>query len=161
MKHIPSYLVGMTVWIDGVGLLGTAKKMTLPKVEQMRETITAGGFARSVATGVFKEMTADYEFSEYHAGTYKAMGTTPSFVAKGSIKQKNKTFPVVITVKGGIDNDDGDWEIGKEVGQKVKQFADYFSLEINGETVVEMDAENMIANIDGVDYLADMRKHIL
>ena len=44
MKHVPQYLTGMTVFIDGVGLLGTAKSITLPKVEQMRESVTAGGF---------------------------------------------------------------------------------------------------------------------
>ena len=91
MKHIPQFLMGQTVFIDGVGLLGTAKQITLPKVEQMRETIKQGGFERSVSTGMFKAMECEITLSEYHISVYKAMNNKrPTFVVKGSLKQKDK-----------------------------------------------------------------------
>lgn len=162
MKHIPTFLTGMTVWIDGVGLLGTAKTITLPKIEKNRETTTQGGFERSVDTGIFKAMECELEFSELHSSTYKAIAkNNPTFVAKGSIKHKIVNKAVVLTVKGGIDVDDGNFETGNEVTQKVKVFCDFYQLEIAGEKLVMLDVENMIAEINGVDYLDTVRKQIL
>ena len=164
MKQQPQFLTGMTVFIAGVGLLGTSKKITLPKVEQMRETITAGGFERSVATGIFKAMEAEIDLSEYHASVYKAasqIGTPPTFVAKGSIIQKGQTFPVIATFKGGFDIDDGGWETGKEAERKLKLYCDYYALEINGKEQCLFDVDNIIARLYGVDMLEKLRSHIL
>ncbi len=164
MKHVPQYLSAMTVFIDGIGLLGTAKQIALPKVEQMRETISAGGFERSVATGVFKAMEAEITLSEYHASVYKAansLSKPPTFVTKGSITQKGQDYPVIATLKGGVDVDDGNWETGKEAERKVKVYLDFYSLEINGVEQCMLDVDNMIARIQGVDLLEKVRSHVL
>jgi len=162
MKHIPQFLTGQTVFIDGVGLLGTVKQIALPKVEQLRETIKQGGFERSVSTGVFKALESEITLSEYHVSVYKSMNSKlPTFVIKGSLKQKDKKIPVIATIKGEIDIDDGGWETGKETERKIKIYADFYQLEVNGETQVQIDVENMIALIDGVDHLEKLRSHIL
>lgn len=162
MKDIPQFLTGMTVFIDGVGLLGTGKQVALPKVEQMRETISAGGFERSLSTGVFKAMECEITITEYHASVFATMNLDSTlFVIKGSITQKGKKYPVVATLKGEVDVDDGNWETGKELERKIKIYADFYSLEINGILQVSLDIDNMIALISGVDHLAEMRNHIL
>lgn len=164
MKHAPQYLSGMTVFIDGVGLLGTARQVTLPKVEQMRETVTAGGFERSQATGVFKAMEAELALSEYHAQAYQAanrLAKPLTFVVKGSLTQKGENKAVVATLKGTVDIDDGALETGKEAERKVKIYVDYYALEIGDKEQCLLDAENMIARISGTDLLEAVRSHIL
>lgn len=162
MKHIPQFITGQSVFIDSVGLLGTLKQGALPKVEQLRETIKQGGFERSLSTGVFKAMESELTISEYHESVYKAMNSkTPTFVIKGSLKHGAKKIPVVATIKGEIDVDDGSWETTKEAERKIKIYADFYQLEVDGKIQVQMDVENMIALIDGVDHLAELRSHIL
>ena len=166
MKHIPQFVQGVTTFIDGVGLLGTCKQMAMPKVEKVRETITAGGFERSLDTGIYKAMEAEYTFSEYHEAIYRAMSTglsggLPTFINKYSLKQKGKLIPVIATMKGDFDVDDGNIETTKEAERKIKQYVEYYSLEIDGKKEIELDVDNMIAYIFGVDYFEELRKHLL
>lgn len=163
-NNVPQFLVGMTVFVNGEARLGKGKNVTLPKVEQIRETFKAGGFERSVGTGVFKAMEAEITLTEYHKSVVSVLASLTNesvFVVKGSIKEKNKHIPVVATFKGEIDADDGSWETGKEIERKIKIYIDKYSLEIDGKPHIVLDTENMIALIDGVDHMEKLRKHIL
>ncbi len=161
-NYIPNTLVGMSVFIEGVGLLGKAKTIALPKVEQMRETFVSGGFERSANTGVFKAMESEINFSEFNSHVARAMNNDkPSFVIKGSIKQQGRDRPLVATLHGQFDFDDGNLEQGKETERKLKIFVDYYRFELDGKTQVELDVNNMIAIFDGKDHLEVLRKHIL
>lgn len=162
MKQLPQFLAGQTSFVDGIGLLGTATTITLPKVEQMRETIQQGGFERSLGTGVFKAMEAEINYSEYHPAIFDAMNKNSATITnKGSIVQNGQKIGVVATFKGQVDIDDGSWETGKKVERKLKIYCDYYSLEIDGKLQVELDVENMIAYIEGTDHLETLRKHLL
>lgn len=161
MKHIPHFLTGMTAFIDGIGLLGTVKTVALPKVEHLRETVTAGGFERSVGTGVLKAMECEITLSEYNETIYNAWLSAIPIVIKGSFKDRGESYPVMAIVKGERDVDDGTWETGKEVERKIKVYVDFYSLTINNVPQVLLDVDNMIAMIQGKDYLAEMRSHIL
>jgi len=162
MQYVPQYLIGQTAFVQGVGLLGTVKSVALPKIEQMRETITQGGFEQAIPTGLFKAMKAELDLSECHTSAFVAMQALGALIViKGSIKQAGKDISVVATFKGSVDVDDGTMETGKETGRKVSIFCDYYALEIAGVKQVEMDVSNNIAMIMGVDHLEIMRKHIL
>jgi P2 family phage contractile tail tube protein len=164
MKRLPQFLTGVSVFVGGVGILGTSNKASLPKVDQMRETIIAGGFERNVGAGVFKAMEAEITFDEFHSSTYSALGSSvlknPSFVIKGSLKQNETSIPLQATIKGSFDLEDTLPEVGKKVEQKLSIKVDYYSLELNKKQVVEMDLDNMIAKIDDKDYLEELRQHI-
>lgn len=161
MKSIPHFLTGVTAFIDGKGLLGEIKSVQLPKVEEMRETINQGGFERSVSTGVFKAMECEITLSSYNELAYNAWTDSIPIVIKGSVKAQGKNYNIIATLKGERDIDDGTLEQSKEVERKIKIHVKFYSLIINNVPQVLLDAENMIANIMGKDYLADMRKHLL
>ncbi|ADZ93393.1 phage major tail tube protein [Marinomonas mediterranea] len=164
MTQVPQYLSAMTVFIDGVGLLGTAKQVTLPKVEITRETVTAGGFERAMSNGVFKAMEAEITLNEYHDSVFKAankLTKPPLFVIKGNLSQDGQDYPIEATVKGSIDIDDGNWETGKEVERKLKVYVDFYALKVNGTEQCMLDAKNMIAKINDVDLLEKARTHVL
>ena len=162
----PQVLTDINIFVDGVGHLGTSKKVTLPKIEKVRQSQTAGGFERTVDTGIFKELECEITLAEYSSTVYASMATGNAsgagvlFTLKGSIFQDGKRVPLVATIKGDIDVDDGDLEGGKEIERKIKIAPTLYSLEINGSKAVMFDTTNMIAEINGVDYLADLRTHI-
>lgn len=165
MKY-PQTLTDINTFVNGIGHLGTSKKVTLPKVEQIRETQTAGGFERSVDTGIFKELEAEFILNEYSSTIFTAMaagnktGNGISIVTKGSIFQSGKRVSIVATFQGSVDVDDGDLEANKAVERKISMKPNRYILEIDGKEVVMLDTVNTIAKIDGVDYFEDLRSHI-
>ncbi len=160
MKHLPHFLTGMTAFVDGVGLLGKVKQVTLPKVEQMRETVTQGGFERSVNTGLFKAMECEITLSEYSAHMFNAWNESKPLVIQGSIQSDGTSYPIRATLKGEVDIDDGTLETGKETERKVKVYVDFYDLTINHKTQVLIDVPNMVAKIQGTDLLDTMRSHL-
>ncbi|PHO10334.1 hypothetical protein CPG37_04610 [Malaciobacter canalis] len=165
MKY-PQTLTDFNIFIGGIGHLGTSKKVSLPKIEQIRETITAGGFERSVDTGVFKELESEFILSEFSSVIFSAMSDASktadgiSIEAKGSIFQGGERISIVATFKGSVDIDDGDFEAGKQIERKISMKLNRYILEIDGKEMVMLDTINMIAKIDGKDLLEDLRSHI-
>ncbi|WP_108062719.1 phage major tail tube protein [Poseidonibacter lekithochrous] len=166
MIKTPQTLTDVNIFIDGIGHLGTSKKITLPKIEQLRETITAGGFERSVDLGIFKELDSEFTLSEYSPIVLAAMaagqatGLGVNITVKGSFFQDGKRTSILATLQGSIDLDDGDMEAKKEVERKVSMKPWLYAMEIDGKQGLMLDTKNMIAIIDGVDYLSDLRAHI-
>ena len=160
MKTIPHFLTGLSAFIDGIGLLGTVKSVALPKVEQMRETITQGGFERSVAVGVFKAMEAEITLSNFNKYAYRSWTTQIPIVIKGSIKAKGKSYPIQVMLKGDRDIDDGNLEEGKAIERKIKVYIDFYELTVDNLPQVLIDIDHSIGIIDGVDYLEDLRSHL-
>lgn len=164
--RLPQTISDINIFVEGIGHLGTSSKLTPPKIEQIRETITGGGFERSVDTGLFKELSAEIVLSEYATTVFEAMGSAAkskdgiSIVCKGSIFQDGKRVSLVATLQGSIDVDDGDFEANKKVERKISMKPNRYILEIDGKQQVHLDSFNMIAVIDGTDFLEDLRTQI-
>ena len=79
---------------------------------------------------------------------------------KGSITQNGKHIPALATLQGEIEVDDGSWKANSKVERKIKMSVNIFMMSIDGKEAILLDTENMIAMINGVDYLADLRSHI-
>lgn len=163
---LPQTLTDINIFVDGIGHLGTSKKVTLPKIEMIRETQTAGGFERSLDTGIFKELSAEFVLSEYSSIVFAAMAAGAAtnlgvnITVKGSFFQDGKRTSILATLQGSIDVDDGDMEANKAVERKISMKVNLYAMEIDGTQGCLFDTNNMIAIIDGVDLLADLRSHI-
>lgn len=163
---LPQTLTDINIFVDGIGHLGTSKKVTLPKIEQIRETQTAGGFERSIDTGIFKELSAEFVLAEYSPIVYGALaagaatGLGTNITIKGSFFQDGKRTSILATLQGSIDIDDGDMEANKGVERKISMKPNKYIMEIDGKQGCLLDTTNMIAIFDGVDMLADLRSHI-
>jgi len=164
--NLPQSFVGANFFVDGFGHLGVSKTFQVPKLEKIRNTIKSGGFEKDVDTGIFKKLEAESVFSQWSPTIMAAMaageasGSGVNLTVKASIHQGGKKVPVFITIQGGVDLDPGKIEEGKEAEYKVKHFPTYFMMEIDGKQGCLFDTENMIAIIDGVDYLEELRNHI-
>lgn len=164
--RLPQTISDINIFVDGIGHLGTSSKLTPPKIEQTRETQNGGGFERSIDTGLFKELSAEIVLSEYSSTVFEAMSGASkskdgiSIVCKGSIFQDGQRVSLVATLQGSIDVDDGDFEANKKVERKISMKPNRYILEINGKQQIHLDTYNMIAVINGVDFLEDLRTQI-
>lgn len=160
MIAIPHYLTGLTAFIKGEGILGAVKQVTLPKVETIRETITQGGFERSLSTGVFKAMECEITITEFNKFVYNSWAESVPIDIKGSVKSDGINYPILISLEGTREMDDGNLETGKGLERKIKIYVDKYILEVNGKIQVKLDTKNMIAKINGKPYLEELRAHL-
>ena len=90
----------------------------------------------------------------------KQNGKGVNITLKGSLMQGGKNISFLATMEGDIDVDDGNFKTKEMVQRKVKMFVDKYILEVDGKQNILFDVPNMIAQIDGVDYLETLRKQI-
>jgi len=165
MKY-PQTLKDINIFVDGLGHLGTSKEIKLPTIKQKKQSVSAGGFEQDIDIGMFEKLEADFTINEYSPIIFAAMvagmatGAGVNITCKASIIQGGKSLAAVATLQGTIEVDDGTWKAGAEVERKVKMNVNRYILEIDGKQGLSFDTRNMIAVIDGVDYLADLRTHI-
>lgn len=166
MKGLPQIMTDINIFVDGVGHLGTSDEFELPKIAQKKMTQEFGGFERELETGSFEKMEASITLNEYSASVYAAMalanvtGAGVNLTIKGSISQGSKKIQALATIQGSIDIDDGKWKAGEKVNRKLKISVWFYAMEIGGKQACLFDTNNMIAIVDGVDFLANLRKHI-
>lgn len=153
------------ILVDGIGNVGVSKTIEPPKLEFL--TVERdGAMAMEEVVPLIKAMTAKIVLNEYNPEAYaaaaKQFGTAPTFFCKGSTVQGDAKIPVLMTIKGKVKVLEAPVaERGKEVEMTLEIAVTAYSQEINGVKKIDIDVENMICVIDGVDLYADLRAHIL
>ncbi len=164
--NYPQMMKDINIFVDGIGHLGSSDEAKLPTVKFKKETVERGGFEKDVNIGTLEKLEAEFTLSEYSPAVYAAMalgtasGLGANFTIKGSITQNGKHIPALATLQGEIEVDDGSWKANSKVERKIKMSVNLFMMSIDGKEAILLDTENMIAMINGVDYLADLRSHI-
>ncbi len=166
MSRLPQTMRDINIFVDGIGHLGTSAEFELPKINQKKFSQEFGGFERDVLTGSFEKMEASVTLNEYSAAVYAAMalgnvtGLGVNITVKGSIYQEGKSKQAIATIQGNIDIDDGSWKPNEQVKRKLTMSVNLYAMEIDGKQACLFDVNNMIAMIDGVDFLATLRSQI-
>ena len=164
MIRVPQIVSDVNVFVDGVGFAGVVDKenFKLPEIEEITETIKSGGFERSYGTGIFKKLEFEFTLKEIHPIVYTALGTAKKsgkgamFICKGNAVQDGKKTGFIATITSsnfGISHKGADTTIKGE--------ARFYMFEFGGVPLVTMDTDNLIANIGGIDYLEELRKHLM
>jgi P2 family phage contractile tail tube protein len=163
---LPQNVVDASVFVDGVGFAGVTESIKLPEIEELMESSKAGGFERDHGTGVFKKLEFEIAVNEFNAVIYSsvaaglASGAGINLTVKGSLVQDGKKTPFVATIQGKS-SISLDGLGGEKAKTTLKGTAERFSFELDGKQLCLMDSRNMIAQIGDVDYLAELRTHIL
>lgn len=166
MSKLPQSMREINIFVDAIGHLGTSEEFELPKINQKKFSQEFGGFEREVLTGSFEKMEASVTLNEYSAAVYAAMavgsvtGLGVNITVKGSIFQDGKSKQAIATIQGNIDIDDGSWKANEQVKRKLKIAVNVYAMEIDGKQACLFDVNNMIAMIDGVDFLSTLRAQI-
>jgi P2 family phage contractile tail tube protein len=163
----PEKISDVNVFIDGVGHLGVVEEVKLPEVKQKLESVNVGGIERDIQTGVFEKMEAEITLTEYSPIVYAAMaanikkGLPVVFICKANIVQGGVKKGVVATIAGDITINDNSLKGGETAKRIIKVSVRKYALEIDGKQGVLIDVDNLVAVLDGVDVLEELRKNLM
>ncbi len=161
---LPKLIKNMTAFVDGKGYAGKVEDIGPPKLALKMEEYRAGGMDMPVDLDMgMEKMEASITFTEYSEDLFALFGLVDgnavALTIRGARQDDNGTDAVIITMRGGFkEQDPGTWKPGDKATLKAAISCRYYKLSINGQDKVEIDAENMIRKINGVDQLAEQRK---
>ena len=165
--NVPEKLINFRVYNNGADLVGSAD-VTLPKLNAMTQTVKGAGIAGEIDSpvlGHYSSTEVEINFRNidkdsitlaspkgHHLDIRGAQQVYDSSTGE-YVGKKDK-----LVVRGVPKTDDlGKLDVGATTDTKLTLECDYVKLSIDGETQIELDKYNYIANIGGVDYLADVR----
>ena len=134
MGVIPEKIINYKCYIDGEMSPTALVDAELPDIQFMSETISGAGIAGEIDSptlGHFQNMEIGGK------------------IQTGKLKISTRVVPKNIAL--------GKLEVGKPSGSNQKYSCLYLKVEMDGETVLEIDKINMIFNINGEDLLEEVR----
>ena len=141
-------------------VIDAVDEITLPKLTIKTQEYRFGGMDIPVKIDVGMDpLEADFSITGYNEILAKILGKYALFTFTGAVRDKeNKDIQMKIVVKGlASENDFGNWKSGEGGTTKVKIECNYYRLEFNNKTSIEIDPDNFVRIIDGVDHLESAR----
>ncbi|NSX15613.1 phage major tail tube protein [Cupriavidus taiwanensis] len=163
---MPRKLKNFNVFADGVSHVGECEEITLPKLTRKLEEYRAGGMNGPIDLDFGNEkLELETTYGSIMREILKQYGVTRSSAAMvrfAGAYQRDDTGDmdaVEVVVRGRhTELDFGTGKVGDSSQFKVKSSLAYYKLTINGEVWVEIDHENFIEVVFGVDRLAEQRR---
>lgn len=161
---LPKILKNFSAFVDGRGYAGRVDEITLPKLSIKTEEYRGGGMDVPIDIDLgMEKLEAEITFSEYDPELFRLFGimdnSTVNFTLRGGLQGTGNAEPVVINLRGKIKElDSGSWKAGDKATLKCMIAIFYYKLTIDRRELIEIDAENMIRKINGVDQLSSMRQ---
>lgn len=167
---LPKKLKNMNLFNEGNSYMGMVASVTLPKLERKKENWRGGGM--NAAVPVDFGMSDDAMEMEWtiggidlnvirQFGISNVAGVGLRFAGAYQRDDTGEISSVEVIVRGshsGIDF--GESKVGDDTEHTITTALSYYKLVVDGRTEIEIDAVNMIENVNGVDRLAEQRKAI-
>lgn len=154
----------MTVAVDGRGYAGNVTEYTPPVLTLATEDHRAGGMDAPIALDMGMEaLETSFVLRSYDPEVLRQFGVSEGnsvpFVGRGAMQSYDGTWRgTVHTMRGKITSlDRGTWQPGQAASMTVTLRLDYYREEHDGSVIHEIDIENMVRTVNGVDALTDMR----
>lgn len=165
MATSPHILKNFSLFIDGEGLAGKVEQAEMPEIKIKTEEHRAGGMDGSIEVDMGMEtLTAKLTLSEYVASIVKKFATQGTrFTLRGSSVRDlaGTRISDKVTFTGSIKTlTPGTWKAGDKATMELELTLSYYRWERGGEELFEIDVENMIRSIGGVDQLAGIRSDL-
>ena len=161
--NLQAILRGQNVYVEGIGFLGRVGEIEPPKVEF--EMVEDGNMGRKVDTGLLKPMETKITILDLNPVLYEAVGKrlreTASVVIKRSVASNKKEEQVYFEVSGHIETEESEGkEVGKETGTVLTVSVVTYKLELGGTEMYDIDTDNYVCKINGVDKYETLRKQL-
>ena len=154
----------MNCFVDGRGYAGQVDEINPPKLTLKTEEFRAGGMDAPVAVTMgMEKLDADFTLKAYDKNVLALFGVAEGnlvpFVFREALESFDGRITAVIhTMRGKITEiDPGSSKPGDLPTLKVMLSLTYYKLQHGDSTVMEIDIENMVRVIDGVDALEGQR----
>lgn len=165
MSGLHSIRKKFNLFVDGRGHAGNGEDFTPPKLALTTEAFRGGSMdaERDIAMGMEK-MTASFTLTSFDRHVLSLFGVVQggnvSLQVREVLEDSNGTLTGVIHFLRGMitELDFGTIKAGDKPALKVAVSLPYYKL-VHGSTIVqEIDVDNMIHIVDGVDQLAEQRR---
>ncbi len=160
---IPKILKNFNLFVDGRGYVGRAEEVNPPKLTIKTEELRAGGMDAPISIDMgMEKLEASFTLVEYDSEILKQFGVVSGnsvqLTLRGALVDDDTTTAIVIKLQGMFTEIDmGKFSAGEKATMQCSVACRYYSLEIDGSTLIEIDIDNMTRIIDGEDKLADIR----
>lgn len=123
----------------------------------------AGGMDIPVAIDMgMEKLEAELTFSEYDPELFRLFGLVDgnavSLTLRGGLQGSGDAEAVVVNLRGQFKElDPGNWKPADRATLKCTVSIRYYKLTIDRRELIEIDAENMVRKINGVDQMSSLR----
>lgn len=152
------------LFVDGRGYAGQSDEFNAPKLGLQTEEFRAGGMDAPIdVTMGMNKLVCDFSLKAYDRHVLANFGIREGVSLPITVREVLESFdgtvtPVVHHCRGKITElDPGTSKPGELPTLKATMSLTYYKLTHGGRVVHEVDVENMIRVIDGVDVLAEIR----
>jgi P2 family phage contractile tail tube protein len=157
-------LKNLNLFVDGKGQAGQLQDFNPPKLTLKMDEVRMGGMDTPIELEQgLEKLNADFTLIGYDADVLALMGVRPGasvpFVARGALESFDGTVTAVAhTMRGKLKEvDPGTWKPGEAAPLKASIALTYYKLQHGDRIIYEIDVENYIRVVDGVDVLAAQR----
>jgi len=163
---IPKILKNFNLFIDGRGYAGKVEEVNLPKLNIKTEEFRAGGMDSPVFVDMgVEKLESSFTLLEYDKNVLKQFGlvsgNATQVTLRGAIQDDTTVSSVIVKLRGMYtEMDMGKISAGEKGTLQCTLACRYYSLEIDGEKLIEIDIDNMTRVIGGVDKMAEIRNAI-
>lgn len=154
----------LNLFVDGRGFAGQVEEFNPPKLALKLEEFRAGGMNAPIDLNMgLEKMECDFSLIQYSKDVLAlfglAAGNTVPLVVREALESFDGTVtPVVHTMRGRIKEvDQGTPKPGEKTSLKFTMSLTYYKLQHGSSVVQEIDVQNMIHLVNGVDQLAAQR----
>lgn len=162
---IPETFYNFNLFVDGTTFAGVATSVTPPKLKIKTDDHRGGGMDAPIKMDMGMEaLEASFALSSMRVEVLKFFGLADgeafNSVFRGAWRdQRGKTKSTIMTLRGMLsESDSGDWKPGEKVDAKYTASLSYYKLEVDGQTIHEIDVIAGVRMINGVDQLKDVRQ---
>ena len=159
----PKILKNFHFYLDGGNYAGIADEITLPTLALTTEEHRAGGMDAPAQLDMGMEaLELGFKLSEHSPKIYANFGLVSQNAVQAQFRaamlDDTNVEPYVVTVRGMIKELAGATvSVGQKNGLDGTMALRYYKLEIGGLTLIEIDVDNLIRSINGVDQLETQR----
>lgn len=165
MTDIPRKYTHFDCYVDGRGHAGVIAEIELPKLTLKTEEWRAGGMDTPIEIELGTEkLESTLTMGEDVADLIRLWGVSGRVVGltfRGSRGAGTAAQPVIVEMRGLLREIEMSSAKAGEAGEaKYTVSLRYYRLAINGADLIEIDTENMVRKIGGVDQLATARANL-
>jgi len=157
----PRTIRNFNAFVDGIGYFGIVAKGVMPELKLQTESFRGGGMDGAVQIDLGTEdMTASLEFQEHSPALLQKFGARERFVLRaGALGEEDfQADSIAYTLGGRITGQtQGEFGAGQSVPLTLTMAVDFYRLEHNAETMVEIDVRNGRRIVGGTDQLLALR----
>ena len=161
---IPAILKNMSLALEGVGYLGKVDELIPPKLTLLTEEYRGGGMDATLEIDMGMEaLTAEFSMAGLEQDIVTRFGSfTDRLVFRGAYQDSEGTVRALkLQMSGRIKElDMGTWKAGEKAVHKFMVSLTYLGIFVDGNTIAEIDVENMKRIINGTDQLEALRNAI-